>query len=376
MRVAEENRLSSGVSAAVVRQSLEEHIAYLIEQIKQTELLIRNHIDNHPDLKEQSELLDSIPGIGEATAALLLAEIVNIKQYTNARQVAAYAGLVPRERRSGSSVRGRVCLSKIGNARLRKALYFPAITALRSSDFFKAWAEPLRTRGKSKMSVIGAAMRKLIHLAYGVIKTGKELKSLVHAKTADTDVSVYSVVFSRDGKSVLAGNGDGTISEWEIAMGREARVWKAHGDGVFHLIFSSDYRLLVSSGYGDYTTKIWDTATWREIRPLTDKKTEGLTEQIIAVAFTPNGQLIAASEVGFDEKLQDYAYSRVSLWNAATGEKLFSLQDSKFPMNAVIFTPDNRFVVTGSNDGNIIFWDVKTGKQTRTITNALVSKDE
>ncbi len=173
MRVAEENRLSSGVSTEAVRQSLEEHIAYLIEQIKQTEALIRQHINHHPDLKEQSDLLDSIPGIGETTAALLLAEIVNIKQYTSARQVAAYAGLVPRERRSGTSVRGRVCLSKIGNARLRKALYFPAITALRCSDFFKAWAEPLRTRGKSKMSVIGAAMRKLIHLAYGVIKTGK-----------------------------------------------------------------------------------------------------------------------------------------------------------------------------------------------------------
>ena len=173
MRVAEENRLSSGVSTAAVSHSLEEHISYLLEQIKQTEALIRQHINDHPDLKEQSELLDSIPGIGATTAALLLAEIVNLKQYTSARQVAAYAGLVPRERRSGSSVRGRTCLSKIGNARLRKALYFPAITALRSSDFFKAWAEPLRLRGKSKMSVIGAAMRKLIHLAYGVIKTGK-----------------------------------------------------------------------------------------------------------------------------------------------------------------------------------------------------------
>ncbi|MDQ3712450.1 MAG: IS110 family transposase [Acidobacteriota bacterium] len=173
MRLMEENRLSSGILTAAVRQSLEEHIAYLVEQTKQTEALIRRHINDHPDLKQQSELLDSIPGIGEATAALLLAEIVNIKQYKEARQVAAYAGLVPRERRSGSSVRGRTCLSKIGNARLRKALYFPAITALRCSDFFKAWAEPLRTRGKCKMSVIGAAMRKLIHLAYGVLKTGK-----------------------------------------------------------------------------------------------------------------------------------------------------------------------------------------------------------
>ena len=173
MRVAEENRLSSGVPTVAVSQCLEEHIAYLREQIKRTETLIRQHINNHPDLKEQSDLLDSIPGIACATAALLLAELVNIKEYTSARQAAAYAGLVPRERRSGSSVRGRVCLSKIGNARLRKALYFPAITALRSSDFFKDWANPLRERGKSKMSVIGAAMRKLIHLAYGVLKTGK-----------------------------------------------------------------------------------------------------------------------------------------------------------------------------------------------------------
>jgi len=173
MRVMEENRLSAGGLTEAVSHSLDEHIRYLVEQIKQTTRLIRQHINNHPDLKQQSDLLDSIPGIGETTAALLLAEIVNIKQYTSARQVAAYAGLVPRERRSGTSVRGRVCLSKIGNARLRKALYFPAITALRSSDFFKAWAEPLRTRGKSKMSVIGAAMRKLIHLAYGVLKTGK-----------------------------------------------------------------------------------------------------------------------------------------------------------------------------------------------------------
>ncbi len=173
MRVAEENRLSSGISTEAVRQSLEEHIAYLLEEIKQTEQLIRQHINNHTDLKELSDLLDSIPGIGNTTAALLLAEIVNFKQYTSARQVAAYAGLVPRERRSGTSVRGRACLSKIGNARLRKALYFPAITALRCNDFFKTWANPLRERGKSKMTVIGAAMRKLIHLAYGVLKTGK-----------------------------------------------------------------------------------------------------------------------------------------------------------------------------------------------------------
>jgi transposase len=173
MRTMEENRLSSGVTVAAVRQSVEELIAHLTEQIKRTEALIRAHIDSHPGLRRQRELLDSIPGVGEATAAVLLAEVPEIKEYRSARQVAAFAGLVPRERQSGSSVRGRVRLSKIGNSRLRKALYFPAITAIRCSPFFQSWVEGLRQRGKSKMAVIGAAMRKLVHLAYGVLKTGK-----------------------------------------------------------------------------------------------------------------------------------------------------------------------------------------------------------
>jgi transposase len=174
MRVMEENRLSSLITVDSVRQSVEEHLAYLNEQIKRTEELIRNHINSNPTLRRQSQLLDSIPGIAETTAALLLSEITDITQYRSARQVAAYAGLVPRERQSGSSVRGRTRLSKIGNARLRRALYFPAITALRCSPFFQAWAEGLRQRGKSKMSIICAVMRKLVHLAYGVLKSGRE----------------------------------------------------------------------------------------------------------------------------------------------------------------------------------------------------------
>jgi transposase len=173
MRGMESNRLEALTSTPIVKASVEEHIAYLDGQIKSTEALIREHINTHPGLRQQSELLDSIPGVGATTAAVILAEVADITQYRSARQVAAYAGLVPRERRSGSSVRGRPQLSKIGNARLRRALYFPAITALRCSEFFKVWAAGLRERGKCKMSVIGATMRKLIHLAYGVLKTGK-----------------------------------------------------------------------------------------------------------------------------------------------------------------------------------------------------------
>jgi transposase len=171
MRVMEENRLSSIITVEVVRESVEELLTHLITQIKRTEELIRTHINNHPRLKRQSELLDSIPGIAETTAATLLSEITDITQYRSARQVAAYAGLVARERQSGTSVRGRTRLSKIGNARLRRALYFPAITALRCSPFFQRWAKGLQERGKCKMSVICAVMRKLVHLAYGVLKS-------------------------------------------------------------------------------------------------------------------------------------------------------------------------------------------------------------
>jgi len=172
MRVAEENRLAAGPAMPAVQTSLTQMLNFFLNQTATTEKLIRQHLDQHPDLRQQRDLLTSIPGIGETTAALLLAEVPHLKQYRSARQLAACAGLVPRERQSGSSLKGRVRLSKIGNARLRKGLYFPAVTALRCSSFFQQWASGLRERGKCKMSVIGAVMRKLLHVAFGVLKSG------------------------------------------------------------------------------------------------------------------------------------------------------------------------------------------------------------
>ena len=183
MRVMEENRLESGISCAQVRASLEEHIAYLQAQIEKTRQQIKDHIDQNPTLKEQRDLLTSIPGIGEATAALLLAE-VDAAQFQSARQVAAFAGLVPKIRQSGTSVRGRPRLSKAGSTRLRKGLYFPALTALRFNPLIRALGERLKAKGKSKMLIVGAAMRKILHLAYGVLKSGKPFDPDFVAQTA------------------------------------------------------------------------------------------------------------------------------------------------------------------------------------------------
>ena len=173
MSLMEENRLASGGVCGAVKDSLEDHIAYLDEQIKQTRQQIKDHIGHNPDLKDKARLLESIPGIGAATAALLLAELGDVSQFDSARQVAAFAGLVPRIRESGTSVRGRSRLSKIGSSRLRKSLYFPAITALRFNPVIKSFGLRLSAAGKSKMLIIGAAMRKLLHLAYGVLKSGR-----------------------------------------------------------------------------------------------------------------------------------------------------------------------------------------------------------
>jgi transposase len=171
MKVQETNRLEAGPAVAAVRTSLETIIATLTAEIAAVQRQIRNHLDQHPGLRGQRDLLTSIPGIGEATAAVLIAELFD-KRYRSARQAAAFAGVVPRVCESGTlKARGR--LVKIGPGRLRKALYFPALAALRFNPTLRALNERLRAAGKPKMVIVGAAMRKLIHLAFGVLKSGR-----------------------------------------------------------------------------------------------------------------------------------------------------------------------------------------------------------
>lgn len=171
MKQMEMNRLDSGVSCEMVRASLQDHILYLEQHIETARREIQQHIGAHPELAQQAQLLQSIPGIGQVTAAVLLAEVGDITHFSSARQVAAFAGLVPRVRESGTSVRSKPRLSKVGSARLRKCLYFPAMTALRWNPLIKALGLRLSAQGKSKMLILGAAMRKLLHLAYGVLKS-------------------------------------------------------------------------------------------------------------------------------------------------------------------------------------------------------------
>jgi transposase len=173
MRQSEKNRLAAGPAASEVVTSIETVLAFLDKEIKDIKAQIKEHINRHPDLRSKRDLLTSIPGIAESSAAAILSELGDVTQFSGARQVAAFAGLVPKLRQSGTSVRGRATLSKRGSPRLRHALYFPAMTALRFNPLIRALRERLEEKGKAKMAILGAAMRKLLHLVYGVLKSGK-----------------------------------------------------------------------------------------------------------------------------------------------------------------------------------------------------------
>lgn len=149
------------------------HLDWLDAEIKQLEKKIDDHIDHNPDLRRDAELIESIPGLGRGTAAKVLGRVGDLRRFGSAKQLAAYIGVTPRQRQSGSSVRGRTMISRIGCREMRAALYMPALTAIRRNPLLSDFANRLQSSGMAKMAVITAVMRKLVHQMYGVITTGK-----------------------------------------------------------------------------------------------------------------------------------------------------------------------------------------------------------
>ena len=171
MRQQETNRLKSGAYQASMVVHTQQHIAYLKQQLIELERLIRAHIKAHRSLQRLCHLLTSIPGIGLKTAWRVLAEIQDIAIFASAKQLAAYAGLTPERVESGSSVHRHSRLTKLGNRRLRTALFFPALVAMRSHPFFAAFVQRHLANGHCKMSVVGLLMHKLIRIIFGVLKS-------------------------------------------------------------------------------------------------------------------------------------------------------------------------------------------------------------
>lgn len=169
----EQNRKEKSVigrAPADVLASIDETIEFLNAQLKAIRKKIGSHIDRHPDLKDDMKLLTSIPGVGPETSHHMLS-VMHTHQFRSAEQLAAYLGLVPVEHQSGTSLHARPRLSKAGPKTMRAALYMPAVTALTWNPHIRALKERMTAKGKTPMAIVGAAMRKLVHLCFGVLKT-------------------------------------------------------------------------------------------------------------------------------------------------------------------------------------------------------------
>lgn len=167
----EQNRLDV-TSDAKVAASIRSVLEHIRQQIAETLKAIKQHFDDNDDLRGQRDLLKSIDGIADRTATLLLAELGDMQRFGYSRDVTAFAGLNPKLQDSGKH-KGHVRISRMGSSVLRAGLYLPAVVSLTHNAAIRAMAKRLKARGKAGKQIVCAAMRKLLCIAYGVLKSGK-----------------------------------------------------------------------------------------------------------------------------------------------------------------------------------------------------------
>jgi transposase len=173
MAAREKCRLASHALTTSARRSITRTLRLLEKEATRVREQADELVAASESLSADRALLESIPGVGGPTATTILAELPAVERLPCAQSAAAYCGLSPREYQSGTSVRKRTRLSKAGNARLRKALFMPTQTAVRFNPLLKGFFERLVEAGKTPMQAIGACMRKLVMICYGVLKNRK-----------------------------------------------------------------------------------------------------------------------------------------------------------------------------------------------------------
>lgn len=166
------NRLEGLRIGSPARRYLEQQAHQLDQQLAEVEEELQKLLGDNDPLEQQCQLLMTIKGIGRISALQLLAELPDLSQFETADQLVAYAGLCPHQHQSGKQ-KAISWLSKQGSARIRKALYYPALSAKQHNRHLRPFAERLASSGKSKMTVVAAVMRKLLVLVYTILKSGQ-----------------------------------------------------------------------------------------------------------------------------------------------------------------------------------------------------------
>jgi len=160
----------SAALPAIIRRDVERSIQNHPRAIERLTRAPQEFVLSDPELARRYERLLSIPGFGQTSALHTLAELALLPTDLDVRQWVAQAGLDPRQHTSGSSVEKKPRISKAGNRHLRRALYMPALVAIRHDPHLRAFYEHLVARGKTKMQALVASMRKLLHAIFGMFK--------------------------------------------------------------------------------------------------------------------------------------------------------------------------------------------------------------
>jgi transposase len=168
------NRSGSGLGDSTATKLAAATIIHFTRQLEAIDRAIGEMIDQDAELRARRELLLSVIGVGETLAASLMAEMPEPGVLHRSGEMVAYAGLNPSHHRSGSSIDRPTRISKIGNATLRSSLYMPALSAMRFNPVVAALVARLKSAARLQpKQIVVAAMRKLLVLCFGVLKTGK-----------------------------------------------------------------------------------------------------------------------------------------------------------------------------------------------------------
>jgi transposase len=173
-RTAVKNKLHGEKTLAIpskaVYRSLSRSLKSIDKEIKVLETRLTELVKEHQ--QTQITLLKSIPGMGMKTALMLIVLSDGFNRFENAKQLCSYAGITPTIRESGSSVRGRSRISKMGNKKLRNLLFMCSFSACKHNKSCREIYERIISKGKSKKLALIAVSNKLLKQAFAIAKSG------------------------------------------------------------------------------------------------------------------------------------------------------------------------------------------------------------
>lgn len=175
MRTMESNRRQR-IQSRQVTDSLQTHITFINNEIKEIDRKIKQFIKASPVWQAKETRLKSVPGIGDGTAAMLMAALPELGTL-NRRQIAALVGLAPMNRDSGT-FRGRRMIVG-GRAAVRCCLYMPALSAIKCNPFIQQYYNRLIAKGKAFKVAITACMRKLLTILNAVMRDSRHWQPLI-----------------------------------------------------------------------------------------------------------------------------------------------------------------------------------------------------